>query len=265
MDQSTEEKLHMLCIQLKEQGVEIEELAHLTLAVESTKIPIHKKAVNIFIQNWKRVRGELRESKELIKLLNQARKNGKETLREDERLFIRQQLKDFFRVFPASIIAGANAVLPIPGTSLITPILLKKLNLLPSRWREAHMLKTLQEAHQKLKEQGKTKELALLSQIESELEEQAQQRQECDLLIVWDANKNGIWDEEEKQTYQEELKKTRTIYQEAKDERSWFVLQEGLIFGPTALRAVSGTLDALIRFQDKTQWVRYQDMLAFTS
>ena len=127
------------------------------------------------------------------------------------------------------------------------------------------MLKTLQKAHQKLKEQGKTKELVLLSQIESELEEQAQQRQECDLLIVWDANQNGIWDEEEKQTYQEELKKTRTIYQEAKDERSWFVLQEGLIFGPTALRAVSGTLDALIRFQDKTQWVRYQDMLAFTS
>ena len=58
MDQSTEEKLHMLCIRLREQGVEIEELSHLTLAVESTKILIHKKAINIFVQNWKRVRGE---------------------------------------------------------------------------------------------------------------------------------------------------------------------------------------------------------------
>ena len=265
MDQSTEEKLQILCARLKEQGIEIEEMSHLTLAVESTKIPMHKKAINIFVQNWKRVRGELKESKELIKLINQARKEGKDTLREDERLFIRQQLKDFFRVFPASIIAGANAVLPIPGTSLITPILLKKLNLLPSRWREAHMLKTLQQTHQKLKKQGKTKELALLSQIESELEDQAKQRQECDLLIVWDANQNGVWDEEEKQAYQEELKKTHAMYQEAKDERSWFILQDGLIFGPTALSTVSDKLDVLIRFQDKTQWVRYQDMCARTS
>lgn len=264
MDQSTEEKLRLLCAKLKEQGIEIEEMSHLTLAVESTKIPLHKKAIHIFIQNWKRVRGEVKESKELIALINRARKEGKESLREDERLFIRQQLKDFFRVFPASIIAGANAILPIPGTSFITPYLLKKLNLLPSRWREAHMLKTLQEAHQKLKEEGRTKELTLLSQIETELEEQAQQRQECDLLVVWDANQNGIWDKEEELAYREELTKTLSIYNTSKEERSWFVLHEGLIFGPTALCAASDTLDGLIRYQDKTKWVRYQDLLSIS-
>ncbi|MAA78454.1 MAG: hypothetical protein CL916_04280 [Deltaproteobacteria bacterium] len=265
MERSTEEKLRILFATLKEQGVEIEEMSHLALAVESTKIPVHKKAINIFVQNWKRVRGEMKESKEFIKLIKKARKEGKDSLREDEQLFIRQQLKDFFRVFPASIIAGANAILPIPGTSFVTPFLLKKLNLLPSRWREAYMLKTLQKAHQKLKEEEKTREIALLSQIETELEEQAQQRQKCDLLIVWDANQNGVWDEEEKQAYQEELHKTSTIYQTAKDKRSWFLLHEGLIFGPTALSTVSDTLEGLIRFQDKTQWVRYQDMLNFNT
>lgn len=261
MEQSTEDKLHILCEQLKEQGIEIEEISHLTLAIESTKIPIHKKAIQVLIRNWRRVRGELKESRKFIALINRARKNGKECLNREEQLFIRQQLGDFFRVFPASILAGANAILPIPGTSVVTPYLLKKLNLLPSRWREAHMLTTLQKAHQKLKDQGRNEELVLLSQIQTELEEQAHQRQKCDLLVVWDTNQNGIWDEEEKQAYQEELYKTLAIYQSSKDERSWFVLHEGLIFGPTTLSCVSNTLDGLIRYQNKTQWVRYQDML----
>lgn len=265
MKQSTEEKLSLLCKNLQEQGIEIEEISHLTLAVQATKIPLYKKAIRIFVHNWKRVRGEVKESKELVRLINQAVKQGKNNLSTEERQFIQEQLSDFFRIFPASIIAGANAILPIPGTSFITPFILRKLNLLPSRWREAHMLHTLQKAHQQLKDRGRTKDLNLLSQIESELKKQAHQRQECDLLIVWDANQNGIWDEEEKQAYQKELTKTRAIYQTSKDERSWFILHEGLIFGPTTLSDVSVTLNALVRYGDQTQWVHYQDMVQKTS
>ena len=59
MEQSTEEKLRILCANLKEQGIEIEEISHLTLAVESTKMPIHKKAVHVFIQNWTKILANL--------------------------------------------------------------------------------------------------------------------------------------------------------------------------------------------------------------
>ena len=52
----------------------------------------------------------------------------------------KSQLSNLFRLVPAGLIAAANAVLPIPGTSMLTPMLLKKAKLLPSRWREAHML-----------------------------------------------------------------------------------------------------------------------------
>ena len=261
MGKKMEEKLLKIINRLRAQGVETEELEHLALAVESTKLPIHKKAARLLIRNWNRIRGEVKESKDLILLLNRARKEGKESLNDHERIFMKQQIKDFFRIFPATIIAGTNAVLPIPGTSLITPLILKKLNLLPSRWREAHMLNTLQQAHKNLKAQGDKNDLNILSEIEIELKQQAQQRQECDLLIVWDTNKNGTWDCEEIEAYENELSKTLELYHQSKEKRSWFVLHEGLVFGPTTLTHVSAELDALIRYENKTQWIGYQDLL----
>ena len=34
---------------------------------------------------------------------------------------VREQMLDIIRVVPASIIAAANAALPVPGTSVVTP------------------------------------------------------------------------------------------------------------------------------------------------
>ena len=65
MDQSTEEKLHMLCTRLKEQGVEIEELSHLTLAVESTKTPSTKRQSIYLYKTGKEFAGNLERAKSL--------------------------------------------------------------------------------------------------------------------------------------------------------------------------------------------------------
>ena len=40
----------------------------------------------------------------------------------------------------AGILAAANSTFPVPGTGLLTPWLLQRLGLMPSRWREAHLL-----------------------------------------------------------------------------------------------------------------------------
>jgi hypothetical protein len=261
MKKTAEKDLLKIMKRLHMQGVEIEEMEQLAFAMESTKVPVHKKAMQFLLRNWNRIRGEVQESKTLVTLLNRARKEGKESLSLDERVFVQQQLKDFFRIFPASIIASANAILPIPGTSFITPMILQKLNLLPSKWREAHMLTALQKAHKKLQEQGREKEIKILIELETELNEQAKEREECDLLLVWDTNKNGIWDEEELLYYQRELTKTQNLYLSSKEERAWFVLHEGLVFGPTHLIGISEDLDVLICYQSKTQWVRYQDII----
>ena len=262
MQKNTQKNLLVIMERLRVQGVELEEMEQLAFAVESTKVPAHKKAIQILLRNWNRIRGEIQESKTLVTLLNRARKEGKESLSLDDREFVQQQLRDFFRIFPASIIAGANAILPIPGTSLITPMILQKLNLLPSKWREAHMLTTLQKAHKQLQEQGREKDRKVLFELESELSEQAKKREECDLLLVWDTNKNGVWDEEELLLYQEERTKTQDLYISSKEERVWFVLHEGLVFGPTNLIDISEDLDVLICYQSKTQWVRFQDIIS---
>ncbi len=71
---------------------------------------------------------ELRESKELLKLL---RKSTHQKLNDDERLKVKNQLFDIFKGIPAF------AVFMLPGGLLSFPLLIKLIpNLLPSAFRE---------------------------------------------------------------------------------------------------------------------------------
>jgi hypothetical protein len=257
-----DERLSLLLQKLKKNGVDTHEIAHLEAAIQTTKKPLHKRALDVLKINWSRVKGEISESKRLTQLLKKSRIEGSSSLTEKEKHFVREQLIDFFRIFPASLIAGINAILPIPGTGLFTPHLLKKLGLLPSRWREANMLKTLQEAHLTLLKKGDSESLRLLEDLQDDLNQEAQQRSVCDLLAVWDRNQNGVWDEEEEAAYQEEIKRTLSIMKTSAKERSWFILHQGLVFGPSALENIPNDLESvLVRYEEKTQWVRYQDLV----
>ena len=260
---SSPQKLETLIQKLEAQGIDISEIAHLNAAITTARQPLHKRALNLLKSNWRRAKGELKESKELTILFKKLHKEGSTAITEAERIFIKQQLTDFFRIFPAGLIAGVNAALPIPGTSFITPWILKKMGLLPSRWREANMLKTLQESHQKLRKQGEENLAQELLSLESTLKQEATQREVCDLLVVWDANQNGIWDPEEEEAYQKECVKVRTIYTHSATARSWFLLHEGLVFGPTPIHNLTKEEhpDTLTRFAEQTQWVRLSDIL----
>jgi len=258
---SPEEKIASLKSILGEKGIQLDEISHIEAALQTTKQPLHKRALSVLKANWTRVKGEVSESKELSILLRKAKREGVKSLSNEEKIIIKTQLKDFFRVFPATLVAGVNAVLPIPGTGMFTPLLLRKLGLLPSRWREAHMLKTLQAAHKKLKDQGEKKTLLLLEELQQDVEEEANKRTVCDLLVVWDANNNGIWDQEEIDAYQKELQRTQDFWDKNLDEKNWFLLHDGLVFGPISLHKVPGDIEnLLIRYQDTTEWVRYSDL-----
>ena len=247
---------------LKEHGVEIDELAHIQALVESTRQPIHKRALSLLKHNWKRVKGEVTESKELSHILKKIRTDGLKSLSPEERLFAKKQLNDFFRIFPAGLITGLNAVLPIPGTSFVTPWILKKMGLLPSRWREANLLKSLQETQQKLRAQGKENLAQSLQEVHNKLEEEAQQRTICDLLVVWDKNQNGVWDPEEEEAYHNEVAKVKDFFRDFADQRDWFLLQDGLVFGPSPVSGLKEpSKDILVRYQDQSEWVRLRDIL----
>ena len=135
------------------------------------------------------------------------------------------------------------------------------MGLLPSRWREAYILKTLQSAHSQLKKRGDNKSLAIITELEQEIEEEAQRRISCDLLAVWDANNNGIWDEDEIKAYNIEVQKTKRLVEEKAKRKDWFLLHNGLVFGPTCLEKLPQGLDnLLVCYQNQTQWVRACDL-----
>ena len=258
------QQLDTLIKKLQSEGVDISEIAHLNAALTTTRQPLHKRALNLLQTHWQRAKGELQESKELTMLLKRAKKEGAASLSQEERIFIKQQLTDFFRIFPAGLIASINAALPLPGTSLMTPWLLKKLGLLPSRWREANLLKTLQDGHQKLRQQGQNNLAQQLLTLQETITTEAEKREVCDLLVVWDKNQNGIWDPEEEEAYREECHKTKELYTTSATERKWFLLYEGLVFGPTALNSIDSQKHAatLIKFEQQTEWTRLSDIIA---
>lgn len=147
---NTENHLKIIIDKLQGQGVEIGYLAHIEQELISTHQPWYSKIGQTVKSNWSHVIGEISESKRMIQLLT----NGVEALSPTEKEEVKEQLSDLFRIIPAGLIATANAVLPLPGTSAFTPLLLHKAGLLPSRWREAHMLNTLQKEQTRLKQLG---------------------------------------------------------------------------------------------------------------
>lgn len=258
---SSTDSLKKLMLMLEQNNIELEEIAHLEAIVESSQKPFHKRAIDVLQNNWNRLRGEMKESTQMSSLLQKAYREGKETLSPEEKKFIQAQLHDFFRIFPATIIAGMNAVLPIPGTVLLTPLILRKLGLLPSRWREAYLLNTLQEAYEKRKKTKNIQEITLLEEISEEIHKEAEYREKCELLFVWDENNNGIWDENELQSYGEELRKTCILYADRSQEKAWFFLYEGLVFGPNRLDQFSeNPEELLVCYQNETKWVLFRDI-----
>ena len=102
----------------------------------------------------------------------------------------------------AGVLAAANMALPIPGAILLTPLLLSKMGLMPSRWRDAYVLEKLRKKAASLRSAGHGAQADELDALRAEVEAEAEQREEVaantNLLTEWDANDNGAWDDDEK-------------------------------------------------------------------
>lgn len=218
-------------------------------------------------RQWRHVLGELQESQEVLGLLTR-RVRDNEPLTPEQTDAVRDQLLDLLRVVPAGLIAFANSALPVPGTGLLTPWLLARLGLMPSRWREAHLLARLDNEAQRLRALGQDDAAERVEALEHELEEEADAREAAAhaaaLLTHWDANGNGTWDPDEQAGYDEAADRLRGLARERAHQRRWFLSWNHQVFGPTRLTDVAGVQDSvslLVCFDGHSGWVSLTDVL----
>jgi len=216
---------------------------------------------------WSHLSGEFKESREALRITRAAMDEGK--VSAEERAQVRAQLLDMLRLLPAGAIVFANAALPLPGTSVLTPAILKKLGLLPSRWREAHLLAHLQKETDRLRSEGLDEEADEIAEICLQIEEDGRNRLQVEmdtrLLAHWDQDGDGIWDPEEREAYDAALEHIVQKIGQQEDSRCWYLLEEEEVIGPireSALPPAEACQKVLICDSEKKLWVSLLQVFA---
>jgi len=222
--------------------------------------------------HWQNFVAELGESQEAMAIVI-ARACGREISPEDADK-VRAQLLDLVRVFPAGLIAAANSAIPIPGTGIFTPWVLHRLGLMPSRWRESHLLGRLRTQSELLRKAGHAREALAVEELHTQLEKECdrrdQTRKDAAVLTHWDANKNGRWDPDEMQLYRTELERLREVAKRFYTRKLWFLDMQGEIYGAMRLSELVEDPeirdhleddDLLVCHDGKTGWVALPDLL----
>lgn len=218
-------------------------------------------------RQWQHVLGELQESQEVWGLIR-AQASGERELSLEERDAVRSQLLDMVRVVPAGVVALANSAFPVPATSMLTPWLLAKMGLLPSRWREARALDLLQSEHAHLRAIGDVAHAAqledIIARVEAEAEAREEVRRRSELLTYWDANGNGVWDEDEELAYAEAVEALAAWAKTQGHARRWYLQLEDQVFGPVRLSELSPQCQdggLLVCFDGNSGWVALVDLV----
>ncbi len=264
--------------QLSAQGVDTRELCELQLEMEALDRPpslitrMTSAAKDSASKHWRNFVGELSESKEAMGIIVTRVQGGSVTAADRDK--VRAQLLDLVKVFPAGLIAAANSAFPVPGTGLFTPWILQRLGLMPSRWREAHLLEQLHSKRLELERRGLMKEAAALEELEHRLEAEADAREHAassaGVLTHWDANRNGRWDPEEREAYLAELHRMRELAKRRFERKHWFLDTEGEIYGALRLSELVEDPETqmhledeelLVCFDGKTGWVALPDLM----
>ncbi|MCH2108768.1 MAG: hypothetical protein MK135_05530 [Polyangiaceae bacterium] len=217
---------------------------------------------------WQHIVGELEESKEAMALLSKGLAGGIELTRE-ERDKVRAQLLDVVKVFPAGLIAAANSALPVPGTGLLTPWILARLGLMPTRWREAHLLDSLERRKVELLSRGDLLHAEQLKEISDRIESETCRREALALEVAklshWDENGNGVWDNSEKIAYSKAVLRVSDLVESRSSRKEWYIEKDQCIFGAIRLSEVldePSSEKLLISHQGKTGWVLLADVRA---
>lgn len=271
------ELLASIADELEAQGVAVDELRELSVELEILEHPpgllrrVTVRARELAAAQWQHFVGELQESREAMVLI---RERGERELTPEEREIVRDQLLDLVRLFPAGLIAALNSALPVPGTGMpgtgvLTPWLLVKLGLMPSRWRESHLLDQLRRQRELLANTGHADQAERIDEILQHLETEAEQREmirrEAVLLTHWDSNRNGVWDEDELDAYTREVTKVRKLLVTHAARKRWFFELDGEVYGAARLSDLDDLKAAakslLICFDGKTGWVALEHVL----
>ena len=279
MENVKDATLSELVAEMEAEGLDATDLRELEAELEATERPpglfrrLGVRAREAAARNWERFVGELRESGEAMRLISSAMR-GERALTPEERDKVRAQILDLVRIFPAGMIAATNSAFPIPGTGLFTPWILLRLGLMPSHWREAHVLEQLRKKQRAAAAEGNAETAkrigAVAARIEHEAERRDAIRHDAELLTAWDRNGNERWDPSEIEAYLAELAKVRDLAQRFATRREWYFCEQGEVFGAERLSEV-GTLAAddpeartarlLVCFGGKTGWVSLAHVL----
>lgn len=268
--------LYELAVQIEAEGFDATELRELEAELETAERPpgllrrLGARAREAAAQQWERFVGELRESGEAMRLISGAMR-GEKALTPEERDKVRAQVLDLVRVFPAGIIAAANSAFPIPGTGLFTPWILLRLGLMPSHWREAHVLEQLRKKQRAAQAAGQHDTARRLGAVAERIELEAEQRDkvshDAGLLTAWDHNGNQRWDPVEIEAYLAELAKVKGLAEKFATRREWYFCENGEVFGAERLTEL-GELTAdhkasrlLVCFSGKSGWVSLAHLL----
>jgi len=269
----TEGRIIALARDLEARGVQVDGLLGLQQELDVIETPpsllgrLGQGVKRMASRQWKHVLGELQESHEVLGLLTR-RVRDRQPLTPEQRDAVRSQLLDLLKVVPAGLIAFANSALPVPGTGLLTPWLLARLGLMPSRWREAHLLAKLDAEARRLRSVGEDAAAAEVEALEQAIGNEADAReaaaQAAALLTHWDANGNGVWDDDERAAYHEAVAEVRSLAATRGHERRWFLSWNHQVFGPTRLTEVAGaeaSVSLLVCFDGHSGWVDLRDAL----
>jgi hypothetical protein len=270
--------LSILADELDATGYDAHELRGLQDELDALERPpglltrMSQAAHHAAARHWRHFVDELGESKEAMGLIVARIQGGRLSPEDADK--IRAQLVDLVKIFPAGLIAAANSAFPLPGTGLFTPWILCRLGLMPSRWREAHLLETLRRQRKRLLAQGRVAQAHVLEELEHEIEREAEMREhvarDTRLLSHWDANGNGTWDPSERLAYRRALERVRVLARRHATKKRWFLEMEGEIYGALRLselfddgevRSHLDDDDMLVCYDGKTGWVAMPHLL----
>ena len=251
-----------------------DEVADLEVAVESLERPpglvarMTRGAREKAAQQWRLALDEWGESQTAFRHLKDRVATG--TPMEDHQAdAVRAQAIDFVKSVPASLLTAATTLVPIPGTTLLTPWMLRRLGLLPSRWREEAIVERLRAEGARLRERGAIEGAVRLEKVAEDVEHDLQLREavakRCTLRTHWDLDGDGRICDDERAAYDAEVERLSALIVEVAAARRWYLQIEEHVIGPARwgeVRMADADVPLLVCLDGESGWVRLDDLRA---
>jgi len=216
-------------------------------------------------RQWHFFLREMGESREAVSLLRRRMSGEIKSFSPAEQELVRDQVADLFRMVPATALALA----PVPGIAVITPFVLKKLNLLPSAWREANLLHRLQETAAQLEEKGEVQEAQRLREVAAQVRAKNADRsdrlrtlrQHPSIRLLYDFNMDGEIDDDEWALLKTDRQHIRACAGDDSQAPRWYFTTDGETRGPVALaelRAMPLPDQTLITVEGLARWIPFE-------